>query len=93
MSEGAASTQRLDRWIWHARIVKTRSIAASLVTEGHVRVNGTRSAQPAHAIKLGDVLTIALPARIRVLKVTGILPRRTDATAAKVTYEVVESRG
>ncbi len=92
MSAGAASTQRLDRWIWHARIVRTRTVATNLVSEGYVRVNGERSETPAHAIKPGDVLTIALPARVRILKVTGILPRRADASAAKHTYESVEAQ-
>lgn len=92
MSAAAASTQRLDRWIWHARIVKTRTIAANLVNEGYVRVNGERAEQPARTIKPGDVLTIALPARVRVLKVTGILPRRADATAARDIYESVSAQ-
>lgn len=87
-----ASSQRLDRWIWHARIVKTRSLAANLVSDGHVRINGERIMQPAHSLKPGDVLTIALPARIRVLKVTGILPRRADAAAARDTYQSIELR-
>lgn len=87
MSAATAASQRLDRWIWHARIVKTRTIAANLVTEGHVRVNGERIEQPARAIKPGDVLTIALPARVRVLKVTGILPRRANAAAIRDVYE------
>lgn len=87
-----ASTQRLDRWIWHARIVKTRTIAANLVSEGYVRVNGERIKQPAHSIRAGDVLTIALPARVRVLKVTGILPRRTNAAVAHDTYLSMASR-
>ena len=86
------SNQRLDRWIWHARIVKTRTIASNLVAEGYVRVNGERAEQPARTIKPGDVLTIALPARVRVLKVIGILPRRADAGAAKHTYESVEAQ-
>lgn len=92
MSVTTATTQRLDRWIWHARIVKTRTLAASLVTEGHVRVNGERAAQPARAIRPGDVLTIALPARVRVLRVTGILPRRADASAARGLYESVNAQ-
>lgn len=91
MSE-SQNGQRIDRWIWHARIVKTRMLAAALVTAGHVRVNGERTGQPGRAIKPGDILTLALPARVRVLKVTGILPRRGDATAAQHTYEVVEAR-
>jgi ribosome-associated heat shock protein Hsp15 len=92
LSATTAARQRLDKWIWHARIVKTRTIAANLVTEGYVRVNGERSAQPARTIKPGDVLTIALPARVRVLKVTGILPRRADAVAARGLYESVTAR-
>ena len=92
MSASAALTQRLDRWIWHARIVKTRTIAATLVSQGYVRVNGERMEQPARAIKPGDVLTIALPARVRVVKVTGILPRRANANAAKNTYESVNTQ-
>jgi len=92
LSASAALTQRLDRWIWHARIVKTRTIAATLVSQGYVRVNGGRMEQPARAIKPGDVLTIALPARVRVVKVTGILPRRANANAAKNTYESVNTQ-
>jgi ribosome-associated heat shock protein Hsp15 len=90
LSAGPVS-QRLDRWIWHARIVKTRTLAASLVEEGRVRVNGARAGQPAHTVKPGDVVTIALPARVRILKVTGILPRRGDAGAAQHTYQVIEA--
>lgn len=89
----STASQRLDRWIWHARIVKTRTIAASLVSEGYVRINGTRAEQPAHAVKPGDVLTIALPARVRILKVTGILPRRADAASARHLYESVGAQG
>ncbi len=92
MSVTTATTQRLDRWIWHARIVKTRTIAADLIAEGYVRVNGERTEHPARAIKPGDVLTIALPARVRVLRVTGILPRRADAIAARSLYESVNAQ-
>ncbi len=90
MSGAGVPSQRLDRWIWHARIVKTRTLAAGLVAAGHVRVNGERTKQPARAIKPGDVLTIALPARVRVVRITGILPRRDAADAARHTYESLE---
>ena len=93
LRETTVSTQRLDRWIWHARIVRTRTIAASLVSEGHVRVNGERAEAPARPIRPGDVLTIALPLRVRVLKVTGILSRRADAGSARDLYESVSALG
>lgn len=78
--------QRLDKWLWHARIVRTRTSAASLVESGLVRINGTRATQAAHAVKIGDVLTIALDARVRVLRIEGLAPRRGDAGAARALY-------
>lgn len=48
------------KWLWFARVVKTRTLATKLVSEGHVRVNGARVATPAKPIGVDDVLTIAL---------------------------------
>ena len=79
--------QRLDKWLWHARVVKARSSAVALVEKGHVRLNGTREKSPGHAVKLGDVVTVALDNSVRVLKVTGFAERRGDATAARELYE------
>ena len=79
--------QRIDRWLWNARIVRTRSAAASLVSAGHVRVNGLRVSAPGRDIKCGDVVTVALHGGVRVLKVTGMAPRRGNAAAALQLYE------
>jgi ribosome-associated heat shock protein Hsp15 len=79
--------QRIDKWLWHARVVRTRSAAAALAASGHVRVNGARIAAPAKAVRAGDVVTIALDARVRVLKVTGFAPRRGAAEAGRALYE------
>jgi ribosome-associated heat shock protein Hsp15 len=79
--------QRLDKWLWHARVVKARTSAAALVEAGHVRVNGVREKAPGHAVKTGDVLTIALDRSVRVLKVIGFSERRGDAKAARVLYD------
>ena len=79
--------QRLDKWLWHARVVKARSSAAELVASGHVRINGVREKSPGHAVKAGDVVTIGLDNSVRVLKVTGFSERRGDATSARVLYE------
>ena len=83
--------QRLDKWLWHARVVKARTGAAALVEAGHVRLNGAREKAPGHAVKLGDVLTIALDNRVRVLKVTGFAERRGDAAAARGLYEDLQN--
>jgi ribosome-associated heat shock protein Hsp15 len=79
--------QRIDKWLWHARIVRTRSAAAALATSGHVRLNGTRVDAPSKAVKAGDVVTIALDARVRVLKVTGFALRRGGAEQGRALYE------
>jgi ribosome-associated heat shock protein Hsp15 len=84
--------QRLDKWLWHARVVKARTSAAELVERGHVRINGVRETSPGHAVKPGDVLTIALDRSVRVLKVIGFSERRGDAPSARVLYEDLHSR-
>jgi ribosome-associated heat shock protein Hsp15 len=84
--------QRLDKWLWHARVVKARSSAAALVEAGHVRINGVREKAPGHAVKAGDVLTIALDNSVRILKVVAFAERRGDATAARVLYEDLQAR-
>ena len=84
--------QRLDKWLWHARVVKARSSAAALVEAGHVRINGVREKAPGHAVKPGDVLTVALDNSVRILKVVAFAERRGGATAARVLYEDLQGR-
>ena len=84
--------QRLDKFLWHARVVKARTSAAELVERGHVRINGVRETSPGHAVKAGDVLTIALDRSVRVLKVIAFSERRGDASAARVLYEDLQPR-
>lgn len=79
--------QRIDKWLWHARVVRTRSAAASLVTFGLVRVNGARTTAPSQLVRPGDVATIALDRQVRLLKVAGFAERRGDAEAARVLFE------
>ncbi|TFV70035.1 RNA-binding S4 domain-containing protein [Bradyrhizobium frederickii] len=78
--------------MWHARVVKARSSAAELVVSGHVRINGARETSPGHAVKVGDVLTIALDRTVRVLRVTSFSERRGDAASARVLYEELGMR-
>ena len=84
--------QRLDKWLWHARVVKARTSAAALVEAGHVRINGVREKAPGHAVKAGDVLTIGLDRRVRVLKIVGFSERRGDAPAARLLYDDLHDR-
>lgn len=83
----ADERQRIDRWLWHARIVRTRASAAALAQSGHVRVNGQRIEASSRAIKSGDVLTIAFPGSVKILRVLAFAERRGASTAAKNLYD------
>jgi ribosome-associated heat shock protein Hsp15 len=82
-----ADRQRIDRWLWHARLVRTRGDAAALADAGYVRVNGARIAAPSRQVRTGDVVTVALDLRVRVLKVRGFVERRGPAATAQSLYE------
>jgi ribosome-associated heat shock protein Hsp15 len=79
--------QRIDRWLWHARLVRTRDAAAALAGAGYVRVNGMRIDAPSRMVRTGDVVTVALDRRVRVLKVTGFRDRRGPAGTGETLYE------
>lgn len=79
--------QRIDRWLWHARIVRTRVDAAGLVRAGRVRLNGTRVTTAGHLVKIGDVLTVALDNNVRLLAVTGFAERRGSPDSARHLFE------
>jgi ribosome-associated heat shock protein Hsp15 len=79
--------QRIDKWLWHARVVRTRSAAAGLAAAGHVRVNGQRIDAPSRAVRAGDVVTVGLDRTVRVMKVLGFAERRGAAETARVLYE------
>ena len=83
----APDRQRIDRWLWNARIARTRTLAAALAVSGHVRLNGRRVDAAAQAVRMGDVLTIALASRVRVLKVVGFASKRGAAPQARTLYD------
>ena len=85
--ETSDDRQRLDKWIWFARMVKTRALAVELVTAGHVRLNGQRVRTPGKTVRVGDVLTLALERQVRVLRVLGMAERRGPFVEAQLLYE------
>ncbi len=78
---------RIDKWLWHARFVKSRSLAARLCISGGMRVGGTPVRKAHYALKAGDVLTFPLGPHIRVIKVLALGERRGPATEARTLYE------
>ncbi|MDX1786040.1 RNA-binding S4 domain-containing protein [Roseovarius sp. ZX-A-9] len=78
---------RLDKWLWHARFFKTRSIAAKEVGAGHVRVNSERVVKPATVVRAQDVLTFTQGRQVRVIRILGIGTRRGPAPEAQALYD------
>jgi ribosome-associated heat shock protein Hsp15 len=91
VADAAPAALRLDKWLWFARIVKTRDLAKDLGESGHVRVNGQRVKSASRLVRPGDVLTVALPTRVRVLKVVDIAERRGPAADGAALYEEIAS--
>jgi ribosome-associated heat shock protein Hsp15 len=78
---------RVDKWLWAARVFKTRSQASVACDGGKVDVND-EAAKPARRVRAGDRITVTLPrGRRRILKVAGVGDRRGSAEVAKLLFE------
>ena len=78
---------RLDKWLWHARFFKTRTLAAKVASGGHVRVNANKVSKPSTAVVAGTVLTFPQGNQIRVIKIVELGTRRGPASEAQTLYE------
>lgn len=81
--------QRIDKWLWHARMARTRTLSARLVSDGHVRFNGQRITDPSRKVRAGDILTLALPHATLVISVTGFAEKRGSAPEAQRLYQLL----
>jgi ribosome-associated heat shock protein Hsp15 len=79
--------QRIDKWLWFARMAKSRTLAQKLAVSGRVRVNRERNQSASRPVQPGDILTIALDSGVRVLKVVAAGSRRGPAAEARLLYE------
>jgi len=78
---------RLDKWLWYARVVKSRSLAQAIIKSGKVRLNTTRVSTPSQTVSAADVLTVTLDRQIKILKVIAPGTRRGPAPEAQQLYE------
>ena len=87
----AATDQRIDSWLWHARLFKTRTLAADVVAAGKVRLtrNGktSRVSKTAQPVRPGDTLTFPKAKLIRVIQIVALATRRGPAPEAQALYE------
>ena len=78
---------RLDKWLWHARFFKSRSLASKICGAGRIRVNGNVIEKAHFDVRVGQVVTFPQARRIWVVKILGLGTRRGPAPEAKLLYE------
>ena len=81
--------QRLDKWLWCARMMRARADCGRLVAEGSLRINRQPTDKPHARLRVGDVLTLALRGDVRVLEVLALASRRGPSAEARALYREV----
>ena len=81
---------RLDKWLWHARFFKSRTLAARYVEKSRCRIDGRIVGKPHAAVTPGMVLTFALGPRVRVVRILALGERRGPATEAQALYDEID---
>ncbi|WP_333682728.1 RNA-binding S4 domain-containing protein [Pontibaca methylaminivorans] len=89
MADPAAGKLRIDKWLWHARFFRTRSLAGKAVREGLVRLNSERITKPAEQVGEGDVLTFPRGRQVVVVRVVAPGLRRGPAEEARALFELL----
>ena len=77
---------RVDKWLWAARLFKTRGLASHACAAGHVKCNG-QSAKASRVVRPGDKLDVLTPGGRRIVSVLGIHDKRGPAPVARTLYE------
>jgi len=90
-AEPSPASQRIDRFLWFARLTKSRSQAQALCEKGHVRLDGRRVERAHVPVRVGSVLSLPLPAGVRVIRVERLPHRRGPAPEAKALYRDLTS--
>ena len=86
----SSQTLRLDKWLWFARVTRTRSLAARLCSEGCVTVGGREALKPHQPVRIGDVVVIDLPHEQRRLTVRALGERRGPPAEARLLFDEAE---
>lgn len=81
--------QRLDKWLWCARVMRARSDCAVLVAEGGLRINRQPTSKPHARLRVGDVVTLPTRQSVRVLEVLALATRRGPAGEARGLYREI----
>ncbi len=82
----AVSGVRIDKWLWAARLYKTRSLAAKACAAGHVKIAG-ESVKPARMVRPGDRIEAVTAGGLRIVEVRQIAEKRGPAASARALYD------
>jgi ribosome-associated heat shock protein Hsp15 len=82
-------TRRLDQWLWFARLVKSRSLAARLCAVGAISLNGAAIGKSNHIVRVGDIVATPQGGYRRTVRVLALGSRRGPATEARLLYEEI----
>ena len=93
LASAVAESLRLDKFLWFARIVKTRAQAQALAEEGRLRIGGRVVGRAHAAVRIGDVLSFALRGQVRVLRVEALPARRGAPAEARLLYAELPEAG
>jgi ribosome-associated heat shock protein Hsp15 len=85
MASNDETDHRLDKWLWHCRFYKTRSLATASISGGKVHLNAER-VKPAHRVRIGDRLSLSLQGIVAEFEVLGLPLRRGPAAEAQANY-------
>lgn len=83
---------RIDKWLWHARLCRTRIVAQHQAAAGLIRLNGRRVERASTRVRPGDVMTLTMGAEVLVVRVVKLGARRGPAPEARALYELIEEQ-
>ena len=78
---------RIDRFLFFIRLLKSRTLAQSVIDEGYVRIDGKRVEKPSEDVRVGSVVALPLRGQVRILRVIGLPERRGPPAEARLCYE------
>lgn len=90
MSPDPDERHRIDKWLWHVRLFKSRSLASDAVSGGKVKLDGER-VKPAHELRIGQLVSVTLGERSIEVSVLSLPARRGSASVAQACYAETEA--
>jgi ribosome-associated heat shock protein Hsp15 len=83
---------RIDRFLHSIRLVKSRTLAQSVIETGYVRIDGRRIDKSSDDVRVGSVVALPLHGKVRILRVLCLPQRRGPAAEARACYEEVDEK-